>query len=537
MEKLEERADLLSKGIIEDIKATFAIRRDRLKDINKRALESQRILGIRSGRQRFAAEIQTSILSAEERAGLSRLVELDVEEKGLLIQAETAAIARDFELLNARMTRVREVRKEKAEALEKQSAMAIKEEELAIKKSKEARESAKFVNKIKEDLISEIGIIALNSLTGDETTDANIIQQLAFANEINPNTLLAKILRQDQELTKGGANFKFIAGTAKQQSGVFNSKTGIFTPQKGGVGGVGGIPGRITAADLETASNEELTDITRVMRLLPTKLKDSEQERLDRKVEILRGLRGGQTIQDLVDEIKGFVITNRSQQGFATYMRTLAAGTNIDLSDLAATINRGNLEKTMTIIENENLKEVNGELKNVADARTMISQANRVLELLEKVPVENLGAFDGRKFKVKKFRGLSDEDIVKTQTLETAIVNLLNEIRRKSLGTAVTKAEIAFLEPLLTDLLDQPAIIKAKMSELKTGVLIEHNNARLQATLPEVTEDEILDNKLRLKRYQEAANISNQMKIRITSTGQTGTIDASEFDPETMEQI
>ena len=53
----------------------------------------------------------------------------------------------------------------------------------------------------------------------------------------------------------------------------------------------------------------------------------------------------------------------------------------------------------------------------------------------------------------------------------------------------------------------------------------------------QVTEDELLDNKLRLQLYQSAAAASNRMSIRFKDGSGSGTIDVSEFDPETMEQI
>ena len=260
-----------------------------------------------------------------------------------------------------------------------------------------------------------------------------------------------------------------------------------------------------TDSDIENLTMDERNVMQGVMRLLPTKLKDALAEKKERQKEVIFSYRQGKTFQTIADEFQGFIIDPKVSdidRSLASSLRAMATGTDLDLRDISAPINLGDPVKAIINVENANLTEAQGELKEVSSSRALIKNANRVLDLLEKAPTNNLGAFDGKKFKVKKFAGLSDAEIQRTQQLETAMVNLLNEIRRKSLGTAVTESEVSFLEPLLTSLLDQPEIIQTKMNELKFGTINVHNEARGTVGLPIVNEEQILDNKLRLDLYR-----------------------------------
>ncbi|MEA3272509.1 MAG: hypothetical protein U9P90_02470, partial [Patescibacteria group bacterium] len=267
-----------------------------------------------------------------------------------------------------------------------------------------------------------------------------------------------------------------------------------------------GDTGYPTDEDIENLSLEERNVMQAIMRLLPTKLKDALQEKKERQKEVIFSYRQGKSFQTIADEFQGFIISpdvSFEDKNLATNLRVLSTGTGLDLREISAPINLKQPLKAMTNVENANLSEVQGELSEVSSSRSLIQGADRVLDLLKKAPTKYLGKFDGQKFKVKKWFGLSDEDAQKTQRLETAMVNLLNGIRRESLGTAVTEAEIKFLEPLLTSLLDQPTMIKTKMNELKVGTMLLHNEARGTANLPQIDERQLLDNKLRLQVYRD----------------------------------
>jgi hypothetical protein len=114
--------------------------------LNKNLLGAQTKIGIRAGRQRYAAEIQTSILGAEEAAGLTRITDLEREKLQLIREAEQANSAKEWELLDKKMSAVLETSRLQEEAIQNAATLALQQEQLALQKSQEAREEAKYLD-------------------------------------------------------------------------------------------------------------------------------------------------------------------------------------------------------------------------------------------------------------------------------------------------------------------------------------------------------------------------------------------------------
>jgi len=135
LDELTLRMSATARSIADGIKAQFDQRRLEQRDANRRRMGSQVKLGFRSGRQRFASEIQTSILSAEEAAGIQRLAVLDMQEQQMLLQAEQAENDRDFQLFNTRMTMATSARQEKIQVLNDLARLSTEQERLAREKT------------------------------------------------------------------------------------------------------------------------------------------------------------------------------------------------------------------------------------------------------------------------------------------------------------------------------------------------------------------------------------------------------------------
>lgn len=181
IDKLRATATVQSQALIDSIGASFDVRERQLGEANQTALETLRILGIRSGRQRFAAEVQTGILSAEERAGIQRLADLDAQEKTLIAQAQQAATNKDFELLNAKITLADKVAVDKLNALEDQLKMSKELETQVREKTNQIFTESSILNLFDQGItsISEIQKNLLNAglpVTVDEI--ANILESL-----------------------------------------------------------------------------------------------------------------------------------------------------------------------------------------------------------------------------------------------------------------------------------------------------------------------------------------------------------------------
>ena len=155
MEDYQDKLDALTKtskiqnqAIIDDIKRTFDKRKRAMDIINKATLGSQKVAGARAGRQRYATEIQTSIVSSEESAGIQRLADLDAQELSLINQAEMAATEKDFERLNESYKLAMDISAKKEETLLQLRQLALDEEDRMMTKVRFNREKATWA---KED--------------------------------------------------------------------------------------------------------------------------------------------------------------------------------------------------------------------------------------------------------------------------------------------------------------------------------------------------------------------------------------------------
>jgi len=139
-DKLDDRLE----DEINDIERAFARRIKSQEQLNKSVLGGITTRGFRSGRARYAPEIQANIISAEERAALDRIQALENERDALISQAERAADDKDFELLQASLdAELRVIDEQRAQLLEL-NELAAAEEQRQIDLLKEAREQSRF---------------------------------------------------------------------------------------------------------------------------------------------------------------------------------------------------------------------------------------------------------------------------------------------------------------------------------------------------------------------------------------------------------
>lgn len=135
LDALRARMSAASQALIDSIKQKYEQRKAAMADVNTRSLAGLTQIGLKSGRARYAPEVETGILSSEERAGISRLASLDAEESSLIAQAQMAHEENDFKLLNQRMQMISDVRKEKNQLLQQQFENTMKINEQVMQES------------------------------------------------------------------------------------------------------------------------------------------------------------------------------------------------------------------------------------------------------------------------------------------------------------------------------------------------------------------------------------------------------------------
>ena len=89
-DSLKTNLDTAHQGLLDSIKATFAVRREKMKQINDRYLALKTNEGFSGGQARYMSDINNGVLQDEEQQGEVRLAEIDAQEKALVAQAVQA---------------------------------------------------------------------------------------------------------------------------------------------------------------------------------------------------------------------------------------------------------------------------------------------------------------------------------------------------------------------------------------------------------------------------------------------------------------
>jgi len=191
-----------SNGLIQSIRNTFARRVEQMKAVNEASLRGQTNVGIVSGRARYAPELQTSILSAEERAGIERIADLNAQEESLVAEAQASADAKKMQSLFKQMEMLGDVQKSKMQAIADLNKNMIEFEKLNIQKSQEQRQLIKDNLANMETTADSIAAALVNSFTGDAKTDEALIDQASQEYGLDPNFLIGAISRYKQSQQK-----------------------------------------------------------------------------------------------------------------------------------------------------------------------------------------------------------------------------------------------------------------------------------------------------------------------------------------------
>lgn len=233
-------ADKAQAALIESIKRTFEVRKAEMERTNTAALNTQQLLGARSGRQRYAPEIQSSIISNEERAGIVRMTQIEAEELRLIAAAQQAATEEDLGILNQRITQVGNLRQERNALVQEMYEVSIKEEARAQQRAtfalsyqtsleKAERERTQFEREERElaTNYAAINLVSVDELGNVVQPSFEEIQAVAESMEIDPMELQAKVTLRGQDIEQFDAQMRsqYIA----QQGQLLNQEADRFS--------------------------------------------------------------------------------------------------------------------------------------------------------------------------------------------------------------------------------------------------------------------------------------------------------------------
>lgn len=171
LDEMKSRFDATAQKKISAISAAFARRRAQQKMITANRVAGLGVMGIRSGRTRFAAEIQSGIISAEERAGIQKLADLDAQEQGLIADAMDANDEKNFTLLRDKMQLMRQTRKDKLDVASQLQNLAMDKENLLMKRAQAEREELQFEREAQDRELEDMAFGLMGA------SDADILAQ------------------------------------------------------------------------------------------------------------------------------------------------------------------------------------------------------------------------------------------------------------------------------------------------------------------------------------------------------------------------
>lgn len=127
--------DNITNNLIQNIQQRFELNRQNQQKTNKALEAGTFIAGGRSGRMRYATEMQDSLIASEVSAGLQRMAALDVEENSAIIEALQAKSNRDYDILVKKMDAADKAREDKRTVLLDIYDLAMQTEQIANQKT------------------------------------------------------------------------------------------------------------------------------------------------------------------------------------------------------------------------------------------------------------------------------------------------------------------------------------------------------------------------------------------------------------------
>lgn len=146
LDGIKRSSTAATQALIDSIERTYDQRIAEMQMVNTRLLGGKRQAGIRSGRARYTSDTQKDILAEEERAGISRIAQLEGEKLSLIAEAEQARTDKDIMLFNSRMQELSRINKDMQSEVKNLQTTAynklkeIREQEKAVRDAEKAQQ-------------------------------------------------------------------------------------------------------------------------------------------------------------------------------------------------------------------------------------------------------------------------------------------------------------------------------------------------------------------------------------------------------------
>lgn len=201
-ERISSGWDALAKTQVDNINRAMDNQIAEMRQYNQAVENTMVQIGARYGTQRYAPEINTGNIANTVREGMMRIATLESKKADLIEKAQTANEERKYKLLVDTMKEIRDIRKDKSAALGKLLEETNKAAENASLAQKRSLETIKLQQDIDQAGATALAKTIYPLLSKDLDTDAPLLQEIADAQKIPLNFLVAALDDYEQQQIK-----------------------------------------------------------------------------------------------------------------------------------------------------------------------------------------------------------------------------------------------------------------------------------------------------------------------------------------------
>lgn len=506
--RMRQTSDKVAREQIANIQSQFDTRRQEQEALNARGISNIKQVLSLGGSSRYAPISSQGIVSSAEAEGIKRLTALDNQERQAISEVRIAQQNKDYELMEAKMDVLEQIRSEKSSATEdlntdmaETAAQIQKDNTIAGLISQGISDPVAIFQEAQKqgvDLtLSEIGT-ALKNLDVGPAEGAFKIEPKQIGPLLGLGMTMNDIKTLQEDLNSGASIEEVLAGV---DAGVAQQVKEIL-----------GVPEAAGDVKLGIGAKTPIEEQMIRTRLFPKAasilnkgtLSDADRKIIDERIAYFRD--NGLSEQQILDVFSGWSadVSTPFNQSFRDIMlstQDTGEGVSQALTSLGSLLASGNYKGAMNKVENialENIKDQDGYLgKPVAETYTQ--RIDRIKRLLKQSGEwDGIGPLEGNFNNI--LRRVKGKDATR---IKAELTQLYQTFRKENIGTAATEAEKRFLDPLFASVTDTKGNFLEKLDVFQQGILDEHNASRRTVALPAVRVLDILDPNERLTLYAE----------------------------------
>lgn len=273
----------------------------------------------------------------------------------------------------------------------------------------------------------------------------------------------------------------------------------------------------------ENSSYQEKSMVDAIVSQLPLRTRDSAKESDALKASMIKDLRNGNDLLDIVDKYSNFYIEKKEDKPLARELKSILISdpdAEDSLGGISWQINNGDYELAINATENKALQYKAGiKPEDQGVAENMFYQLEEARKIIEKDP-SLVGFYDGGAFNITK----SVLGNAEKQDLADLLTEIYAVKRNQIAGTAVTNSEGAYLKDFIPNIADPNANILAKIKRAQTEALRMRNTARKKAGLKEISFDQFVNPNLIYDLYDIPKQMSDTELLQSIITNPTNNL-------------